>query len=92
METAWTARQAPGAAQNFPTGNAMSIYNATCTNSECTLNFLAASGGADAVPGFCPKCGSAVIEKCPNCRVQLSVYGYHFCPGCGERLRFPPKN
>jgi hypothetical protein len=41
------------------------------------------------IPKFCGKCGAAVLQACPQCKMSVRDFqeeSPQFCEGCGKRL------
>jgi hypothetical protein len=61
------------------------VHNAMCTNKSCRRTFPT----NEELPNFC-RCGSGIIQQCPNCNEPLHGSFPDICGRCGERLRFDP--
>jgi len=68
-------------------------FRGLCTNRLCS-EYAHGIYPGEAVPAFCPECGSPVIRRCPNCKTPMSELinnpykpGPNACKVCGESLR-----
>lgn len=68
------------------------LYRGLCTNRKCDATF--GHWKEDAIPNFCPRCGSGVISACPSCQRPVAelienpfTAPPNNCMICGEVLR-----
>ena len=70
----------------------MSVWDVICTNAQCKAFLPQEVDSEEESLGFCPRCGSGTLTKCPKCEHPVDTnWPYaNFCKKCGQQLRFDP--